>query len=291
MPRICLLALIGLPGAGKTTLSKWLMQQQPDLLAGWQVVHLCYDDHFDMQPKNKIEYKEQRQFIYNLLEQLIAALQAGKADLPGLVRVSATTTNSCNYLIICDDNHYYRSMRYKLYQLSRNQSCLYAQLHLASSLDESLLANAKRGADGALPPAVVQQMGMRLEPPSKTLAWEQLTLTLNSTIDFNGVAEIIHNFLQTLLNSPLIAIPAQQEKQPQLQSLTHQMDLMLRARIQSQMKSNKVEGTEQQPELRLRSRALNEQRKQILTQFRFDVRNGQIEFSNDKLEYYVNMLK
>lgn len=291
MPRICLLALIGLPGAGKTTLSKWLMQQQPDLLTGWHVLHLCYDDYFDIQPTNKIEYKEQRQFIYNLLEQLIVALQAGKAELPGRVQGSAATTNSCNHLIICDDNHYYRSMRYKLYQLSRNRNCLYAQLHLASSLDDSLLANAKRGANGALPPAVVQQMGMRLEPPSETLAWEQLTLTLNSTIDFNAVAEIIHNFLKTLLNSPLIVTPAQQEKQPQLQSLTHQLDLKLRARIQNQMKFNKVEETQQQPELRLRSRALNEQRKQILTQFRFDMRNGLMEFSNDKLEYYVNMLK
>ncbi|TDG41965.1 hypothetical protein AWZ03_011611 [Drosophila navojoa] len=291
MPRICLLALIGLPGAGKTTLSKWLMQQQPDLLAGWHLLHLCYDDYFDIQPTNKIEYKEQRQFIYNLLEQLIVALQAGKADLPGQVRESATTTGNSNHLIICDDNHYYRSMRYKLYQLSRNQNCLYAQLHLASSLDDALLANEKRGANGALPPAVVQQMGTRLEPPSETLAWEQLTLTLNSTIDFNAVAEEIHNFLQTLLNSPLIVTPAQQEKQPQLQSLTHQLDLKLRARIQNQMKSNKVEEMQQQPELRLRSLALNEQRKQILAQFRFDMRSGQMEFSNDKLEYYVNMLK
>lgn len=289
MPRICLLALIGLPGAGKTNLSNWLIlqqEQQPDLLAGWQMLHLCYDDYFNIQPTNKIEYREQRQFIYNLLEQVIAALQADKVELPGHVRRSATITSD-NYLVICDDNHYYRSMRYQLYQLSRKQNCLYAQLYLACSLVDSLLANAERGAD-ALPAAVIQQMEMRLELPNETSPWEQLTLTLNSTKDFHAVAEIIKNFLQTLFNSQLIATPVQQEKQPQLQSLAHQLDLQLRARIQSQIKSNRVE--EKQQQSAQRSRALNEQRKHILTQFRFDMRSGQTGLSNDNLEYYVNML-
>ncbi|XP_064538708.1 L-seryl-tRNA(Sec) kinase [Drosophila montana] len=285
MPRICLLALIGLPGAGKTRLSNWLLDQ-PTSLTGWNVLHLCYDDHFNIEFKNNTDYKTQRKLIHNLLTQLIAALQAGATELPAKVRGATTTAigNNNNFLIVCDDNHYYRSMRYKLYQLCRSQNCLYAQIHVASSLDACLQGNESRGSDG-VPPAVIRQMQTRLEPPSETdTGWERLSLTLTST-DYAAAAQTINGFIQSLLESQLVGTPLASVKQPQVQSLVHQLDLQLRARIQIRMDAIK-----EHQQKRIRSHALNEQRKQILAKFRLDMRNRQTDFSNLDLEYYVNLL-
>lgn len=288
MPRICLLALIGLPGAGKTRLSNWLLEQ-PTTLTGWNVLHLCYDDHFNIGPKDHTDYKTQRKLIHNLLTQLIAALQAGATELPALVRGATTTTTTAaigndNYLIVCDDNHYYRSMRHKLYQLCRSQNCLYAQLHVASSLDACLQGNAARGAAG-VPPAVIQQMQTRLEPPSATAnGWERLSLTLTST-DYAAAAHTINGFIRSLLESQLVGTPLASVKQPQVQSLVHQLDLLLRARIQIRM-----DAIEEHQQKRIGGHALNGQRKQILAKFRLDMRNRQTDLSNLNLEHYVNLL-
>lgn len=181
-----------------------------------------------------------------------------------------------NYLILCDDNLYYRSMRYKLFQLSRFHRCNYAQIHLATSLEACQLANKARGE--TVPPSVIAEMHSRLEAPGDA-DWECNSLTLLQP-NFDAQTDRIVKFLESLLlmkeakSNPPLAVA----KQPQVQSVIHELDLLLRARLQQllQTQENKA----------VRSRALNEKRKQILEEFR---KQANID-REVHLKYYVNLL-
>ncbi|EDV92476.1 L-seryl-tRNA(Sec) kinase [Drosophila grimshawi] len=284
MLRICLLALIGLPGAGKTCLSNWMLQQQADL-GSWNVLHVCYDDYFH----NDKDHKRERDNISQLLIQIIETIRSRHNDplllgLPAKVRRAMSAMESDNYLIVCDDNHYYRSMRYKLYQLSRVQNCIFAQIYVATPLAACLLANGKRGSDVIVPEAVIRQMQTRLEEPS-TDAWSHNSLTLTDS-DYNAASHSICDFIKSLLcQTPPTGLPEVRTKEPQLQSLAHNLDLKLRARIQAKMQQT-------MPTIpkAVQSHTLNEQRKQILAQFRLDSGGRQAEACAVNLEYYVNLL-
>lgn len=281
MPRICLLALIGLPAAGKTSLSNWLLKQDQASLGSWNILHLCYDDYFVAQSIDN-DYREQRNYIYDLLSQLMDTLKSkDPTELPQKLRRATQTINNGNYLIICDDNHYYRSMRYKLYQLCRLKSCVYAQIYIDRSLESCLQANEARGLN--IPSAVIQQMHARLELPSDN-AWELNSLTLNHT-NFDAEFIAICEFMKSLVQCQIDDQPKALVKQTQLQSLVHQLDLLLRSRIQIQMQE--TNSTQTLPKS-VKSRALNEKRKQILAQFRKSFNDNPTAFKN--MEYYVNLL-
>ncbi|KAH8400153.1 hypothetical protein KR215_008039 [Drosophila sulfurigaster] len=267
MAHICLLALIGLPAAGKTHLSNWLLKQK---LSNWNILHLCYDNYLD----NNKDYKAQRYNILNLLSQLIDALRMSSplaTQLPPQLVLPMTTNESSNYLIVCDDNHYYQSMRYKLYQLCRSRGCLYAQLYLATPLATCLQRNVAREEQHQVPATIIEQMHKRLEVPNNQ-NWQRHQLTIQ---ELNNV--VICAFVDTLLHCQVDdALPP--SPAIQLQSQSHQLDLRLRLRIQSLMRQHTTEKV-------VRSCELNVQRRQLLTQFKADEK-----LQPQPLDYYVNLL-
>ncbi|KAH8396337.1 hypothetical protein KR222_008648 [Zaprionus bogoriensis] len=266
MPRICLLALLGLPGAGKTSLCRWLLQHAAELDA-WQVLHLCYDDY--LAGGSSYSYKQQRRHIHTLLSRLIDTLPDD-------------SNNNNNYLILCDDNHYYRSMRYALYQLARRQRCSYAQLYVATPLAACLLANEARGV--TVPPSVIEQMQARLQPPGDA-AWECHSLTLTQP-NFDAATQRIQEFAARLLHIEAVAALPLTPAPQQAQSTAHALDLLLRGRIQQLMQRQQKE-REDPVQRAARGRALNAQRRQILQQFG---RQTQGSASNVQLTHYVNLL-
>ncbi|XP_016995326.2 L-seryl-tRNA(Sec) kinase [Drosophila takahashii] len=272
MQCICLVALIGLPGAGKSTLCTWLLGQQAALLHFRHIVHLCYDDFLDI----RLPYKEQRGLILNLLEQLIAAIQADTI-WPAQIQRIAFSSSGKHILILCDDNFYYRSMRQQLQQLCRRSNgCIYGQLHIASSLDVCLTKNSKRSGGFRVPAAVIRQMNERLEAPGCE-AWERNSLTIHNLNDKDAILDFI-NSLPAKESSP----SSTNSRQPaQEQTLIHKLDLLLRARIKELLNDVK--------EKQLAGSRLNNKRKEILTRWRGEQRNGQAE-NEAALDYYVNLL-
>ncbi|KAH8287624.1 hypothetical protein KR054_010903 [Drosophila jambulina] len=284
MSRICLLALIGLPGAGKTTLCTWLLAQ-PKALQAYHLVHLCYDDYLDVRPSSsELPYKEQRALIFTLLKEIISAIREG-APWPSQVRRISNSSSSSesvgDYLILCDDNFYYRSMRYKLHQLCRDKGCVFGQIHIASSLDSCLQANARRSGDDRVPDAVVREMHERMEAPGSE-AWECNSLTVTSA-DPELFGCVILNFINSQKGKPIVeqVSPAAGQQPQQEQTLTHSLDLLLRSRIKTLM-----QGLSQPEDKRTASGRLNEERKRILTRFRTDAAAGR----QADLNYYVHLL-
>lgn len=280
MPHICLVALIGLPGAGKSTLCTWLLGQQAGLRA-CHLVHLCYDDFLDARPNPAsavLPYKEQRAFIFTLLEQIIAAIRKGGPWPNQVRRTTGGSDSGADYLILCDDNFYYRSMRYKLYQLCRDAGCVFGQIHIASSLDYCMRANARRSGDDRVPDAVVREMHERIEPPGSE-TWERNSLAVTS-LGHEVAGSGIVNFINSLNAMPVAEkLPSEIGQQPhQEQSLAHSLDLLLRKRIKELL--------QELTDKRTASGRLNEERKRILTRFRADEDAGQ----RTDLDYYVHWL-
>jgi len=279
---ICLVALIGLPGAGKTSLCTWLLGQQATLRVR-HIVHVCYDDFLDVGPSAELAYKEQRGRVFKVIEQLITAIQED-TDWPAQVRrstASSSDPSSEGHLILCDDNFYYRSMRHQLHQLCRTTGCVFGQIHTNSSLAHCLRENSKRSESNRVPVNIVRQMNERLENPGSE-AWERNSLTLNN-LDMDATGPLLLDFISSLLDMPA-SPPATEIQTTQNQSLTHRLDLLLRARIGALLQGMAPEGR------RLAGRTLNNKRKQILTRFRTEgeQRNGDAE--DEAVDYYVHLL-
>ncbi|XP_017109777.2 L-seryl-tRNA(Sec) kinase [Drosophila bipectinata] len=274
MPRIALLALIGLPGAGKSSLCNWLVSQQ-SAHRGRYIVHLCYDDLLD----TRLAYKDQRALVFRILQQLISAIQDA-AEWPAQVpRTTSSDSSNTDYIILCDDNFYYRSMRYKLHQLSRSEGCIYGQIYVASSLSSCLQNNSQRCGNTRVPDHVIRQMQDRLELPSSA-AWECQTLKI-CDVSSESTRLSVMGFIDTLLERATGEMPqVPVQSQPHTQSTAHQLDLLLRARIKTIMEGLTEPGEKQEA-----SGRLNGQRKQILTHFRAEDDGMQTD-----LNCYVKLL-
>ncbi|KFV62877.1 L-seryl-tRNA(Sec) kinase, partial [Dryobates pubescens] len=111
------------------------------------------------------------------------------------------------YLIL-DDNFYYQSMRYEVYQLARKYSLSFCQLFLECPLECCLQRNRLRSQP--LPDQTISLMANRIEMPDlKKNAWEQNSLLLQSlggTSEHHcatGLTEQIISLLATALENPL----------------------------------------------------------------------------------------
>lgn len=231
--RICLVALIGLPAAGKSTFSRWVLsipQQQ------FNVIHICYDDYLPAQHGNlnaEIKLKIQRNKILSIINLLICEVNDNTRIEKYIVKsVKLSDNANCHdFLILCDDNNYYRSMRYKLYQLCRQNKCAYAQIYLECDLKLTLSRNSARPDNERVSAEILQRMEIRLEKPdSANHRWEENTFILLGYDNFNVKKAHILDFLRKSFDK-ILHPQTQSVASETVASLLHQLDLLLRKRI------------------------------------------------------------
>ncbi|XP_065602493.1 L-seryl-tRNA(Sec) kinase [Cyrtonyx montezumae] len=243
-----LCVLCGLPAAGKSTLGRALRRQLP-LRQGWDCALLAYDDLIPQEEWGRGEpsaeeppsaapqdsaWKRQRRELLRHLERLLRALRSGPAPpgpappswgrflsrfaeqglLPGRSGGSGTRP----LCLVLDDNFYYRSMRYEVFQLARKFSieingrhyfrselrglpsggsaflhglgrtavrcCIpadslgFCQLFLECPLELCLRRNRLRGRP--VPEGTVRRMAQRMEAPEpEKNPWERHSLILS----------------------------------------------------------------------------------------------------------------
>ncbi|NXC36955.1 PSTK kinase, partial [Campylorhamphus procurvoides] len=104
--------------------------------------------------------------------------------------------------LLLDDNFYYQSMRYEVYQLARRYSLGFCQLFLECPLECCLQRNHLRS--DPVPEETIHLMARKIEMPDpKKNAWEQNSLILRSSDFISEDNEQIINLLTTALENPV----------------------------------------------------------------------------------------
>lgn len=151
-------------------------------------------------------------------------------------------------LLLLDDNFYYPSMRYEVYQLARKYSLGFCQVFVDCSVESCTSRNQER-AD-PLPTDLILEMSKRLEPPNpQKNPWERNSITLNnsehvSEMDIERWMELItHAFHNPL--APVVGENTEQKEADRLRcaaSMVHQADQACRRLVSAAMKSARDDG-------------------------------------------------
>jgi len=241
-PRMCLVVLIGLPGAGKTTfcnhLQTFLTEKENVLDFGF--VHVWYDqlipiykqkemalaalsDKTESSSKPEIEseenFKSCRKTFVLMTEEIICQLK-GNNDFSKTINENILP--SCNavkdkesILIVIDDNNYYQSMRYEYYQLARKHSVGFCEIYFKpNSIDSVLSNNQMREAEEQIPDFVIRNMDSKIEAPNPFQnAWEQFSFSINVQVMQKQNSQNLYNMetcldvIKAALDNPVQPLP------------------------------------------------------------------------------------
>uniref|UniRef100_A0A3Q3IG77 Phosphoseryl-tRNA kinase n=1 Tax=Monopterus albus TaxID=43700 RepID=A0A3Q3IG77_MONAL len=272
----CLCVLCGLPAAGKSSLALAVLNAAAQ--HGWRATVVPYDDLIPehafhtrvvedgvkLQEMVKtveltINWKSHRQAVLQCIEQFLKKPEV-LVELPSSCQINSAVWKQCTqallqpealdrswadraaFLFLLDDNFYYPSMRYEVYQLARKYSLGFCQVHLQCDLESCISRNQSR--DKPIPTEVILEMVKRLEPPNpQKNSWEINSVLLNTTdnlskCDIQKVMELISSSLRTPL-SP-IEDNTEQKEADRLKcatSVVHQADQACRRLISEAMKT------------------------------------------------------
>lgn len=301
----CLCIFCGLPASGKSTLARAVIALTAK--QGWRATVVSYDemildeafrirsvdDHDLQQPLT--EWKVHRQAMLHCIEHMLQNPQGMAPLAPSChinsdawrlcvqsLQLTGTVENSKTeqspMLILLDDNFYYPSMRYEVYQLARKYSLGFCQVYLHCPVEVCIDRNLKRPQH--LPTKVILDMARRMEPPSVGRnSWEKNSITLDSTSNLSE--EDMQRLLELLscsLNNPPSPMKddAEQKEADRLRSassVVHQADQACRRLVSEAMKSAKE--SKVPPEcMRSLSAELNESKTRLLHNLRKQVLQG-----------------
>ncbi|NXN74000.1 PSTK kinase, partial [Himantopus himantopus] len=302
----------GLPAAGKSTLARALRRRLPRR-PGWACALLSYDELIPPEAFGPSEpgagpapllprWKQSRRELLQCLERFLRALVTGEplsappaAGQPGWERFLAccrgqgllppgerhggagrsgtpAATAEPLYLIL-DDNFYYQSMRYEVYQLARKYSLSFCQLFLECPVECCLQRNRLRSHP--LPDETIRLMARKIEMPDlKKNAWERNSLILKSfDCTLEDEYQII-GLLATALENP---VKPNEENLEQKEadraicaaSTVHQADGICRRIISQTMKDAKDKNV-----LPSEMKSLAEELNKLKAEFLEDLRQG-----------------
>ncbi|XP_076615931.1 L-seryl-tRNA(Sec) kinase [Chaetodon auriga] len=269
-PPACLCVLCGLPAAGKSTLAHQVLSTAAQ--HGWRVSVVPYDDLIPehvfqtrvvedgvKQQEMHTEWKLHRQAVLQCIERFLEKPQV-LSELPSSCQISTAAWERCirallqpealncsqadraPLLFLLDDNFYYPSMRYEVYQLARKYSLGFCQVYLHCDLDSCISRNQSRSEP--IPTEVILEMVKRLEAPNpQKNSWETNSISLNTTsslskCDIQRVMELI----SSALSHPLSPVEdnSEQTEADRLKcatSVVHQADQACRRHISEAMKT------------------------------------------------------
>ena len=230
----CLLLICGLPSSGKSLLTNNLVKysrQNPIDFFGNECPAVFYKISIDeLIPVKEQSIKIQtnsgfwRQFRHRLriaIKLLVKQLKASDVaideaiddEVKGLLELIRSQNNVSNadtlfqinrdFVLIIDDNLYYKSMRYECFQTSKQFGLGFAIIMINCDLELGLSRNRLRPDDRRLPEDVIIKMSERFECP-KAEGFECRTYFVSSdTFDFVITEDIIH-FISDAIRNPVI---------------------------------------------------------------------------------------
>ncbi|XP_037134199.1 L-seryl-tRNA(Sec) kinase isoform X1 [Syngnathus acus] len=298
--RACLCVLCGLPAAGKSSLSRSVCLAARQ--RGWGAAVVQYDElipdqafHPQEAPEDttsqeatRTQWKFHRNGVLWCIEQFLQK-QEKLLELPEKSGIDGPAWDRCArallmpsldlgladsvpLLFLLDDNFYYPSMRYEVFQLARKYSLGFCQVYVQCRLDLCLSRNETRPQP--VPAEVIAEMAKRLESPNpRKNTWEAKSIMVDtandlSERDIQGVMELISSALYDPL-SPVEDDDEQKEtdRQKCAASVVHQADQACRRLISDAMKKARGTGTSSQ-HMRSLATQLSESKAQFLQDLR-----------------------
>jgi tRNA uridine 5-carbamoylmethylation protein Kti12 len=293
-PRLGLLVLAGLPGAGKSTLCRRLQAQ---LGSSLEVVVVSFDDVMhrlqeaaEAQEWTPEQWHASRIAAMHLVSEALStrversASALASDSMPGPASASSvnntTSADSASEkltargrLILVDDNSWLRSMRRLLYVAARDaaEPCAFAVLHLSLDADTCIARDVSRRADERVGEATIRKMLTHFEPPGmcNDRCWECVhSTTVSAAFPLDELASDAEALARALFATST-HVPArpvegislaerQAERERTMASLSHHADLWLRARV-SALVQDESGGSKRQ-----RAERANAARKHIL---------------------------
>ncbi|XP_053703408.1 L-seryl-tRNA(Sec) kinase isoform X1 [Synchiropus splendidus] len=259
---VCICVLCGLPAAGKSTLSRAVSRGAAKF--GWRATVVTYDDlipdpaFLTELPVNPVDlqepqtqWKSQRQAVLHCIEQFLKNPRVFP-EFPGGCQFMGSNPRTPServyhldeapILLLLDDNFYYPSMRYEVFQLARENSLSFCQVYLQCSLELCLSRNQTR--PHPVPADVISEMNKRLVAPnSQKNSWENNSITLDTTntLTVNDIQRVME-CIRSAFNNPLSPIEDNTEqkeadRQKCAASILHQTDQACRRLISEAMKT------------------------------------------------------
>ncbi|XP_074151900.1 L-seryl-tRNA(Sec) kinase isoform X2 [Sminthopsis crassicaudata] len=176
------------------------------------------------------------------------------------------------YLML-DDNFYYQSMRYEVYQLARKYSSGFCQLFLDCPIESCLERNRQRSKP--VPDDIIQLMARKIESPNiQKNAWEHNSLTVRSTRPCSDDNTEVIDLLITALKNPIRYFEENVEQKETDRiicstNILHQADQKFRRIISQTMKKAKDEKV-----IAYKLKLLAEELNKLKTDFLDDLRQG-----------------
>ncbi|KAM9324843.1 L-seryl-tRNA(Sec) kinase [Gastrophryne carolinensis] len=275
-PNIGLCVLCGLPGAGKSSLAAALREQQSPC----SIYVICYDaiipkEAFSWKHQKpggrESQWKQHRQHVLQCLDNLLMSLRGGTVlqapnsniegswerfceclEHQGLLSVSSSGSSSPQHFVnpvhgplyfLLDDNFYYQSMRYEVYQLARKYSLGFCQLYLQCSTESCLLRNRSRPEHVMDETILLMERKIERPNPEKNM-WEMNSLLLDSCGSETLDGSRIRSLLNQALDNPVKPLEDDSEEKARdreicAASLLHQTDQSLRRLISETMQAVK----------------------------------------------------
>ncbi|XP_051001399.1 L-seryl-tRNA(Sec) kinase isoform X2 [Acomys russatus] len=277
-PKLGLCVLCGLPAAGKSTFARALalrLRREQ----GWATGVLSYDDVLPpafpdsagTQPRSS-QWKMFRQELLKHLECFLMALISGaQMSAPpnkteavwedfitcfkkqDLIFATAPEAQPCHFLakpavsrplfLVLDDNFYYQSMRYEVYQLARKYSLGFCQLFLDCPLETCLQRNSERLQP--LPNETILLMERKMEKPNpEKNAWEHNSLVIQSSACSLEASPEVTDLMLTALENPIKCVEDNTEQKETDRitcstNILHKADETLRRTVSQTMKEAK----------------------------------------------------
>lgn len=224
MSNICLVILVGIPGAGKTVLSKYISEKLLDEKT--KIFNISYDDYESKEGYKTELYKSFRTNIYKEVETLLKKLN----DCNNLSKDS-------KFIVVIDDNMYYRSMRRCYFNLAKKFTTGFCQIYVECRLEVALRRNKSRNATNYIPETVITEMASKIEPPAITNSWESYFCYINSEQDYTlQDFQIIKNVVNKAIENPEKLELSNMDKKYNHESFVHNVDLLLRKCINHLLK-------------------------------------------------------
>lgn len=250
-------SLIGIPGAGKTTLAHKILEMSRNGSLSAGVIVISFDDYIKINFDELLdgEYKQHRESLICKIQDLIQLLRDSEhhrwSEVLSSHELQIHNQNiepNSPTLLIIDDNMHYRSMRQRIRALCKTLQCQHFQIFMKSSLEDAKERNRERPTP--VPDAILENMFNLLEPPTNPRA-----------ICIDVEDETLLEKLEDRIAQPE-TIEEPQPKLQQQQSILHEMDLITRKELSERIKALSEEQRAKQ------CSSLNRKRKQFLEDLR-----------------------